>query len=106
MVTRAYLTTSELHEIIRYSGKRDNDSPSVAYEGSVRKHPYDDSKFLLITPPVNNPSHFYEFRIRDVVKTNNLRQLVTEEGDTVQILEVFVRSGSHGIEMLPFEVRP
>ncbi len=106
MVTRAYLTTSELHSIVRYSEEDVYSGAVVTYHGSVRKHPYDDSKFLLITSPVENPSHFYEFRIRDVVRTRDYEQLVTEEGDTIHILEVHVRAGSHGIEMIPFEVEP
>lgn len=106
MVTRAYLTTSELHEIIRYSDREGQAGPAVVYRGSVRKHPYDESKFLLITSPVENPTHFYEFRVRDVVRTRDYEQIVTEKGDTVHILEVSVRAGSHGIEMIPFEVAP
>lgn len=106
MVTRAYLTTAELHSIVRYSDAEAYGGPAVTYRGSVRKHPYDDSKFLLITSPVENPSHFYEFRIRDVVETRDFEQLVTEDGDTIHILEIFVRAGSHGIEMIPFEVNP
>lgn len=78
----------------------------MVYRGSVRKHPYDEAKFLLITSPVENPTHFYEFRIGDVVETRDYEQIVTEEGDTIHILEVRVRAGSHGIEMIPFEVKP
>ena len=101
---KAYLTTVEHHEIMRYSGNKNYTGQAVAYRGSVRKHPYDDSKFLLITSPVENPTHFYEFRISDVVRTRDMEQVVTEEGDTIHILEIFVRAGSHGIEMMPFEV--
>ena len=106
MVTRAYLTTSELHSVVRYSEGDTFSGPTVSYRGSVRKHPYDDTKFLLITSPVENPSHFYEFRIRDVIRTRDFEQLVTEDGDTIHILEISVRAGSHGIEMIPFEVLP
>lgn len=106
MVTRVYLTTAEMHSIVRYSQNEASNGPAVAYRGSVRKHPYDDSRFLLITSPLENPAHFYEFRVCDVVKTRDFEQLVTEEGDTIHILEIFVKVGSHGIEMIPFQVRP
>lgn len=106
MVTRAYLTTSVLHEIVRYPDGTRYDGPKVTFRGSVRKHPYDEKKFLLITSPVDNPSHFYEFRIGDVVRTREVEQLVTEDGDTIQILDVDLRAGSHGIEMIPFEAVP
>ncbi|SIQ93970.1 hypothetical protein SAMN05920897_1192 [Alkalispirochaeta americana] len=106
MTPQAYLTTQELHEIVRSSEAERYAGPTVPYEGSVRKHPYDETKFLLITSPGESPSHFYEFRIRDLVRTRKVYQLVTEEGDTLQIVQVEVRAGSHGIEMIPFEARP
>ena len=73
--------------------------------GAVRKHPYDAKKFLLITSPLEEGSHFYEFRMTDVVHGRDVSQTVTEDGETIQIVEVTVRKGSFGIEMKPFEVR-
>ncbi|MEX2442855.1 MAG: hypothetical protein WD492_04590 [Alkalispirochaeta sp.] len=104
MAVENYLTTSALHEIVRYR-RDDFSSGGVRYRGAVRKHPYDSEKFLIITSPGKDGSHFYEFRTRDVVRIEDVSQLVTEEGETIQIVEVTVREGSVGIEMKPFEVR-
>lgn len=103
MAVENYLTTSALHEIVRY--RRDDASRGVRYRGAVRTHPYDSEKFLIITRPGQDGSHFYEFRTRDVIRIDEVSQLVTEDGETIQIVEVSVREGSVGIEMKPFEVR-
>jgi hypothetical protein len=104
MATRNYLTTSALHEIIRYDDGPRTNRETVAFEGAVRKHPYDRNKFLLITSPGDDDSHFYEFRIADVIRAHDIRQVVGENGETIQVVELRVRKGSHGIEMKPFEV--
>ncbi|MFW5795753.1 MAG: hypothetical protein ACOCV0_00990 [Alkalispirochaeta sp.] len=104
MATRNYLTTAALYEIIRYDDEARTARETVAFEGAIRKHPYDQSKFLLITSPGDDDSHFYEFRIADVSRAKDIRRLVAVTGETIQIVELLVRKGSHGIEMKPFEV--
>ncbi len=103
MAVENYLTTSALHEIVRY--RSDNAAAGIRYRGAVRQHPYDIEKFLIITSPQTDGSHFYEFRTRDVVGVEDVSQVVTEQGETVQIVEVSIKEGSFGIEMKPFEVR-
>jgi hypothetical protein len=104
MAVENYLTTSALSEVVRY--RRDSSSETgVRYRGAVRKHPYDSDKFLIITSPREDGSHFYEFRTRDVIRIEDVSQIATEEGETIQIVEVTVLQGSVGIEMKPFEVR-
>ena len=104
MATRNYLTTAALNEIVRYDDEAKYERETTSYEGAVRKHPYDRNKFLLITSPTNRESHFYEFRVADVMRAYNIRQVVSESGETIQIVEIRVKKGSHGIEMKPFEV--
>ena len=105
MVSQNYLTTAALNEIVRYNYGSDLGAEATRFRGAVRKHPYDHKKFLLITKPLEDASHFYEFKMEDVVRVGDLSRIVTEEGETVQLVEVSVRKGSVGIEMHPFEVR-
>ncbi len=104
MATRNYLTTAVLSEIIRYDRDAQYERETVSYKGTVRKHPYDRNKFLLITNPGDEDAHFYEFRIVDVVRAMDIRQVVNTSGETVQLVELLVKKGSHAIEMKPFEV--
>ncbi len=104
MATRNYLTTAALSEIVRYDEQARYDRETISYQGAVRKHPYDRHKFLLIVNPGDDDTHFYEFRITDVVRVKDIKQVVSVEGEIVQLVELRVKIGSHGIEMRPFEV--
>ena len=104
MATKNYLSTAPLHEIIRYDTHGSKQRDAVRFRGAVRKHPYDSGKFLLISAPIESTSHFYEFRIESVVHAKEVNQVVTESGETVQIVELAIEKGAHGIEMRPFEV--
>ena len=105
MAVDNYLTTAPLNEVVRYRRDDDFTGDGVPFRGSVRTHPYDSAKFLLITSPGKDVSHFYEFRRADVLAVRDSNQIVTEDGDTVQIVELLVQKGSFGIEMKPFEVQ-
>lgn len=103
MTVVSYLSRSELHQIVRYQGET-HDNAGVRYRGSVRPHPYDAGKFLLITSPMDDPAHFYEFRKRDVIRFGEPQGMVSEHGETLELVDVLVRRGSFGIEMRPFQV--
>lgn len=104
MAAQGYLTTAALNEIVRYERDRNRDERGVRYTGAIRKHPYDRSKFLLVTSPGEDETHFYEFKVADIVRAENARQVVTEDGESIQLIHVEVQIGSIGIEMRPFEV--
>lgn len=104
MASLNYLSTMPLNEIVRYEKRGRENSEVVRFRGAVRKHPYDPNKFLLISAPVEPTAHFYEFRIENVAAAEEINQIVTESGDTVQIVELAIEKGSRGIEMHPFEV--
>lgn len=104
MAVMNYLSTAPLNEITRYDKRGQGRGDIVRYRGVVRKHPYDSSKFLLISSPVEPTAHFYEFRKENLIFATELNQVVNENGETVQILELSIEKGAHGIEMRPFEV--
>jgi len=104
MAATNYLTTATLNEIVRYDKEAQYERETVSFKGAVRKHPYDRKKFLLIANPADSGAHFYEFRVSDVVRAYDIRQVVNTDGETIQIVELRVKKGSHGIEMTPFKV--
>ena len=98
-----YLTTAELSDVV-VTGSEHAWKNAVSYVGSVRQHPYDDSRLLVITTRDREDSHFYEFRKNDLVAIESLHEIVNSNGDTIQIMKIGIRKGSRGVEMKPFDV--
>lgn len=98
-----YLTTAPIHDITRIA-RGGAGIDARAYTGSIRKHPYDPKRFLLIEAASDESNHFYEFRLEDVVTAEDVRQIVSEDGEAVQVVRIGIRRGSRAIEMHPFTV--
>ena len=105
MATSNYLTAVPLSEITRYRSGEDYRREGVAYRGVVRKHPYDRTKLLLITSPFDDLSRFYEFRLTDVLHAEEDKCVTSESGESVEIMEVWIRRGSVAIALTAFEVQ-
>ena len=104
MSIRKYLEEKPLHEIINYSAKGDYVKNNVAFTGAPKKHPYDKDKLILISDPFSSHTMFYEFNISDIIHVDELPRMVTESGDTLQIVRIWVKKGSLGIRYEPFVV--
>jgi hypothetical protein len=106
------LEEEPMSELIRYkSGAPQN---AVAFSGTLRKHPYDAGKCLLLADPSSAdrsgfaPSGFapsiLEFRKADVLGLEELPSPVDESGHSRQVLRLWIRRGSLGLRYEPFEV--
>lgn len=90
------------YELQAYHAEPPQDA--VGFIGSPRKHPYDDSKILLISEPEAGDSAILEFRVSDIVSAQELPSPVTEAGESYPIVRLWMRRGSVGIRYEPFEV--
>jgi hypothetical protein len=111
------LEEEPLSELIRYkSGTPKN---AVAFSGTLRKHPYDADKCLLLADPSGTeragagapgfaPTGFapaiLEFRKADVLGVEELPSPVDEAGHSRQVLRLWIKRGSLGLRYEPFEV--
>jgi inorganic pyrophosphatase len=102
MSIEAYLRAEPLTEIIRYKEERPRDA--VAFTGTLRKHPYDEDKCLLISDPASRDAAIYEFRIADVCSADELPSPVDEAGHSRNLARLWVRRGSFALRYEPFEV--
>lgn len=76
----------------------------VAFSGSPRKHPYDDTKVVLITDPVSMNTFYYEFNADDVTFVEELPSVVNPDGETIVLVRIWVKKQSIGIRSTPFIV--
>ena len=104
MSIRRYLGTEPLNEVARYSAASSFAADNVAFTGAPRKHPYDAEKLILVSDPFSAQTVFYEFRLDDVVHVQELPSLVTEGGESLAMVRLWVKKGALGLRYEPFIV--
>lgn len=100
-----YLQTSPINEISRYNAKENYRDISVPYLGTPRKHPYDESKIILVTNPLTDTEEFCEFKLENIVHVEYVKNMVTKEGMSMSIIEIWVELDSYGVKYIPFKVQ-
>ncbi len=102
MSVSEYLDSELLTDLVRYrSGTPQN---AVAFVGTLRKHPYDEDKCLLIADPAGHNLAIYEFRAEDVLGADELPSPVDAAGQSRPLVKLWVKKGGYGIRYEPFEV--
>jgi hypothetical protein len=104
MSVQKYLESLPPYEITRYKSEGDYSDSSVAFTGTVRAHPYDPEKIILIPSPLTRVRYFYEFRLQDIRHADEMSSLATEHGESLPVVKLWIRKGSFGLMMKPFEV--
>ncbi|RKX89712.1 MAG: hypothetical protein DRP59_10710 [Spirochaetes bacterium] len=99
-----YLSAQPLYDIVKYDGTENFIEKAVSFKGSPRKHPYDTEKIILIVNPFSSDTFFYEFLIKDIIHYDELPKMVTESGETLSIVRLWVLKGTIGMKYTPFEV--
>lgn len=102
MSIHAYLEAEPLSEIERWHGNPRESA--IAFVGTLRKHPYDQDKCLLISDPGEIDPAIYEFKLSDVVAAEELPSPVDPAGTSRNLARLWIRRGSLGVRYEPFEV--
>ena len=97
-----YLESEPLSEMVRYRTEVPQDA--VPFVGTLRKHPYDGEKCLLIGDAGDCEPAILEFRVADVAAMEELPSPVDESGQSRPLAKLWIRRGSYGIRYEPFEV--
>lgn len=97
-----FLEEMDLHSLVPY---QKDTGKAIPFKGSPRKHPYNDERILLINDPFStHTTIFYEFKLRDIVKVDEMPSIATEDGENFPMARVWVRQGAFGLRYEPFEV--
>ena len=97
-----YLDSEDLKDLVRYRSEAPQNA--VAFVGTLRKHPYDEQKCLLIGDPAGAEPVIYEFRAADLLGAEELPSPVGADGQPRPLIKLWVKRGSFGIRYEPFEV--
>ena len=97
-----YLEYMPLNKIARYSdGYAKKAHP---FSGYPQQHPTDKSKLILIYDPLGNSPAVLEFKLDDILHVEEVPQAVTEKGEGIPLVKLWIRRGAHGMLLEPFEV--
>ncbi|HAP55673.1 MAG: hypothetical protein GXY71_06810 [Treponema sp.] len=102
-----YIESAVLSDVVRYKDHAAMDA--VAFVGTLRKHPYDGDKCLLLAAAKDSPrlvaeGSIIEFRIADVLAADELPLSVDEEGAARSLVRIWVKRGALALRYEPFEV--
>lgn len=97
-----YLEYLPLSSITKYTGGSPKNG--VAFVGYPQQHPAEKNKLILIYDPLGENPAILEFKIDDILFVEDLPQIVTEKGEGIPQVKLWIRRGSHGMLLEPFEV--
>lgn len=107
MTTIHFLTEAKKLELQKYQKPvdiTDIKKSHVSFSGSLRQHPHDQDKVILLTEIFSSNSSFYEFRSEDVGFAEKLPNIVNSMGEDVSMVVLWVKKGCIGIRSSAFLV--
>jgi inorganic pyrophosphatase len=97
-----YLEMLPLSGIAKYSGGQPKDA--LPFIGFPRQHPSEKNKLLLVYDPLGLTPTVLEFKLEDILFVEDIPSAITEEGEGVPLVKLWVRRKAHGVILEPFEV--
>jgi len=91
-----------LSGITKYAKGMHNDG--VPFSGYPRVHPSDKTKLILVNDPLGSEPTVLEFKLDDILYVEEIPSAVTEAGEGVLLIKLWVQRGAVGVILEPFEV--
>ena len=99
----SYLELLPLSDIAKYAGGQPKDA--LPFAGYPRQHPSEKNKLILVYDPLGPNTTVMEFKLEDVAFVEEVPSAVTEDGEGVPLIKLWIRKGAHGVILEPFEVQ-
>ena len=97
-----FLEMLPLSSIAKYSGGQPKNC--LPFTGYPRQHPSEKNKLILVNDPLGPAPTVLEFKLEDVLFVEEIPSAVTEDGEGVPLIKLWIRLGAHGVIIEPFEV--
>jgi len=97
-----YLETLPLNKIAKYS--EGPPKTGVPFTGYPQQHRTEKNKLILIYDPLGNSPAVLEFKLDDILYVEEVHSAVTERGEGVPLVKLWIRRGARGVLLEPFEV--
>ena len=102
MNSASYLEMLPLSSIAKYAGGQPKNG--LPFTGYPRQHPSEKDKLILVNDPLGPGPTVLEFKLEDVLFVEEIPSAVTEAGEGVPLVKLWIRRGAHGVILEPFEV--
>ncbi|MDR1859135.1 MAG: hypothetical protein LBQ69_06655 [Treponema sp.] len=99
----SYLEMLPLSDIAKYAGG--HPKGALPFAGYPRQHPSEKNKLILVYDPLGENTTVMEFKLEDVAFVEEVPSVVTEDGEGVPLIKLWIRKGAHGVILEPFEVQ-
>jgi inorganic pyrophosphatase len=103
MSISTYLDTAPLFEIVKSSGGPPKDA--LPFTGYPRQHPFEKDKLIFVFDPLGDSPTILEFKLNDILYVEDLPSAVTETGEGMRLVKIYVKRGAYGVIHEPFEVQ-
>ena len=97
-----YLELLPINKIARYSEVPPKNG--IPFVGYPQQHPAEKNKLILVYDPLGNSPAVLEFKLDDILYVEEMPNAVTEKGEGVPLIKLWMRRGAHGMFLEPFEV--
>jgi len=98
----SYLESLPINKIAKYTeGYQKNALPFTGYP---QQHPTDKNKLILVYDPLGNSPAVLEFKLDDILYAEEVSKAVTERGEGIPLVKLWIRRGARGMFLEPFEV--
>ena len=99
---KSYLEMLPLNNIAKYNGMQNKNV--LPFSGYPRQHPSEKNKLLLVNDPLGEKPTILEFKLDDVLFMEEIPSVITEDGEGIPMIRLWIRRGAHGVVHEPFEV--
>lgn len=96
------LDLKPFYEIVKTTGRPPKDT--IPFVGCPQQHPSDKNKIILIYDPLGENPRVLEFKFDDILCIEDVLSAVTEAGERVPLVKLWIRKGAYGVILEPFEV--
>jgi hypothetical protein len=105
MISNIIEVISSEHALEKYSNRNRLIREAVPYVGQAKQSASEPNKIFLRLDPLSSNGTLLEFKSDDVVVVENVETVADKDGETFQIVKIWVRIGSLGIKLEPFSVQ-
>jgi len=97
-----YLESLPVNKIAKYQeGPPKNGIPFLGYP---QQHPAEKNKLILVYDPLGKNPSVLEFKLDDILYVEEVHSAVTEKGEGVPLVKLWICRGARGMLLEPFEV--